>query len=160
MPCSGARKVHSVGCLAMHEALLGSRWIWPRPLLTDHPMFTNRSVRIHGKSHSFVDPPDKSHVRLFDTERIGPIWNGWPGGGMWNCLSYLSQTEIRCLSFLGWQDGRGVSAGSVDWVSPEIVISGSARWWGNVQCVWFRSGYRNRIIGRWPFVNLLFMLLF
>jgi hypothetical protein len=27
MHSPGARKAHSIGCLAMHEALLGSRWI-------------------------------------------------------------------------------------------------------------------------------------
>jgi hypothetical protein len=35
MPSSGAQKVHSIGCSAMHEALLSSQWIWPQPLLTD-----------------------------------------------------------------------------------------------------------------------------
>jgi hypothetical protein len=36
MPNSGTRKIHSIGCLAMPEVLLGSWWRWLRPLLMDH----------------------------------------------------------------------------------------------------------------------------
>jgi hypothetical protein len=39
MPSSGARKVHSIVCLAIYEAPLASRWKWPRPLLMDPYVF-------------------------------------------------------------------------------------------------------------------------
>jgi hypothetical protein len=35
---SSVRKLHEIGCVAVHEALPGSRWIWLRPLLLDHPI--------------------------------------------------------------------------------------------------------------------------
>jgi hypothetical protein len=37
-PSSDARKVYMTGGLAMHEFLLGSRWIWPPLPLMDHYM--------------------------------------------------------------------------------------------------------------------------
>jgi hypothetical protein len=39
MPSSGARKVHSIGYLTIHEPLFGNRWMWPQPRHLDHPRY-------------------------------------------------------------------------------------------------------------------------
>jgi hypothetical protein len=44
IPSSGARKVHMIGCLEMHEALLGSRWRHPRPILMATPYFYRKML--------------------------------------------------------------------------------------------------------------------
>jgi hypothetical protein len=73
MPSPGARKVGSIGDRAMQEALIGSRWIWPRATISGSlymNMNFNMSVNMNTIMNSKPNIMNKNLNRALDIDPI------------------------------------------------------------------------------------------